>query len=344
MDQSQTYFYDQTRAVSHRDPLVTFISMAARFGDVETLKKLLQEAIAADDGFLSSSTIGLALKRATQAGQVEVLRCLVDAGADINTKFKGASALHEAVKVNNVDVLRYLLGVPGMQRDTLSTAQKTPVMEAACLGRVQCLSVLLAKGCSAGSRNMRGLSAVHYCLLPSIGTVDSEDMAACLDLLYRTGTSIDAQDRYGSTPLHIAIATENLDAVVWLLQHNCRLDIEARPLDLAPGVFSSLEGGVALTPLLLAVHFSNRRLVELLVTCGANYHSLGWVLPYCMPYTLLHQFLSQCVASPRSLQSACRCIVRQTLNRNLQLKVEKLSCLPHSVQRYILLTDELQQA
>ena len=185
---------------------------------------------------------------------------------------------------------------------------------------------------------------MHYCLLPSIGSVDSEDMAACLDLLYDTGTNIDAQDRYGSTPLHIAIATENLDAVVWLLQHNCRLDVEARPLDLAPGVFSSLEGGVALTPLLLAIHFSNRRFVELLLTCGANYYNLGWVLPYCVPYKLLHQFLSQSLASPQSLQSACRCVVRQALHRNLEMKVKKLSCLPFSVQRYILMTDELQQA
>ena len=344
MDHRQTYFFDQARAVSQRDPLVTFISMAARFGDVESLKKLLPEAIAADNCFPTSSTVGLALKRATQSGQVDVLRCLVEAGADINTKFKGASALHEAVKVNDSDVLRYLLGVHGLQCNTLSTAQKTPVMEAACRGRVQCLSMLLAKGCSSGSRNIRGLTAMHCCLLPSIGTVESEDMMACLDLLYRTGGDIDAQDRYGSTPLHIAIATENLDAVVWLLRHNCRLDIEAQPPDLAPGVFSCLEEGVALTPLLLAIHFFNRRLVQLLVTCGAHCHNLGWALPHCEPYGLLHQFLSQCLAIPRSLQSECRCVVRRTLNPNVEPKVKKLNCLPLSVQRYILMTDELQQA
>lgn len=104
MDLKQTYFLDQSHPASQRDPLISFISMAARFGDVDTLRKLLIEALATEPDFMVSPTIGLALKRATQAGHVEVLRCLLAAGADINTKFKGASALHEAVKVNNMQV------------------------------------------------------------------------------------------------------------------------------------------------------------------------------------------------------------------------------------------------
>ncbi|KAK7458660.1 hypothetical protein BaRGS_00039112 [Batillaria attramentaria] len=197
---------------------------------------------------MTSSTIGLALKRATQAGQVDVLQCLLDAGADINTKFKGASALHEAVKVKNMQVLEFLLAVEGLRRDTLSLAQKTPVMEAACRGRVSCLEALLQAGCGPHTRNSHGLTAVHYCLLPCIGTVDTEDMTSCLNLLYKAGADIDAQDIYGSTPLHIAIATENLEAVGWLLHHNCKMDIEAHPPDLAPGVFSCWMGEWRLHP------------------------------------------------------------------------------------------------
>ncbi|XP_070208630.1 putative ankyrin repeat protein RF_0381 [Littorina saxatilis] len=342
-DQS-CFFFDQARRGTHRSPLVSFISMAARFGDVNTLNKLLQEAIDGDSGFLTSPTIGLALKRATQAGHVHVLRCLVDAGADINTKFKGASALHEAVKVNDQDVLSYLLSVPGMKKNKLSTAQKTPVMEAACRGRVQCLSMLLAAGCRIDRRNARGLTALHYCLIPSIGTLDSEDMNACLNLLYEAGSDINAQDTYGSTPLHIAIATENLEAVLWLLRHNCDLELEAQPLDLAPGVFSRIERGVPMTPLLLAIHFSNRRFVQLLVACGASYRNVGWTLPYCQQYELLHAFLTHCTAVPSPLQILCRCALRGVLKQDIEVKVSKLTCLPLSVQRFLLLTEELQRA
>ncbi|XP_076457237.1 ankyrin repeat domain-containing protein 16-like [Babylonia areolata] len=345
MEQGQSFFFDQTRPLSNRDPLVNFISMAARFGDVDTLRKLIQEAIATEGGcFLNSPTVGLALKRATQAGQVEVLRCLVETGVDINTEFKGASVLHEAVKINNMDVMRYLLSVPGLLCETLSTAQKTPVMEAACRGRVQCLAMLLAHGCGPETRSVRGLTAMHHSLLPSIGSLDSEDMVACLDLLCGKGADIDVQDRCGSTPLHLAIATENLEAVMWLLRHNCHLELESRPVDLAPGVFSCLGDQVAYTPLLLAIHFSNRRLVQLLVNCGARWHHLKWTLPYCQPYQLLHDYLAQCLTEPPSLQSLCRCVLRYALHTDIEVKVSQLRCLPQSVCRYILLAEELSQA
>lgn len=316
--------------------------MAARFGDVDTLQKLLLEAVSADANFMTSSTVGLALKRATQAGQVNVLQCLLDAGADINTKFKGASALHEAIKVNNLQVLKFLLNVKGLQCDTLSLAQKTPMMEAACRGNVKCLAALLKSGCGPHTRNNRGLSAIHYCLLPITGTVNTEDMTTCLHLLYQAGVDIDVRDIYGSTALHIAIATENLEAVVWLLQHNCRMDVDAQPPDLAPGIFSCLEGKVSLTPLLLALHFSNRRVVQLLIACGCDYYGLGWVLPYCRQYELLHDYLKRELSAPSTLQKSCRSVIRRSLRSDLEQKVQHLACLPQSVRRYLLLTDELQ--
>lgn len=214
-------------------------------------------------------------------------------------------------------------------------------MEAACRGRIQCLATMLSAGCSVGTRNVRGLSAIHYCLLPSIGTVDSEDMTACMDLLFSAGADINAQDNFGSTPLHIAVATENMEAILWLLQHNCNLDLESRPPDLAPGIFSCLEGRVALTPVLLALHFSNRRVVQLLVACGCRCYGLSWVLPFCRQYALLHDFLMETLAAPRSLQLCCRIAVRQFLGRDIQNKAKQLKCLPSGFLKYILLTDEL---
>lgn len=341
MDVNQTYFYDQSKPRSQRDPLVSFISMAARFGDVETLQKLLQEAQTEDENFLTSPTIGLALKRATQSGQIDVIQCLLAAGADINTKFKGATALHEAVKVNNLQVLHFLLALDSLHRDSISLAQKTALMEAACRGRVQCLLALLEAGCRVYTSNARGLTALHYCLLPSIGTIDADDTIACLELLYNAGANVDVQDNYGNTPLHVAIATENFEALLWFLNQNCRLDLEARPPDLAPGVFSCLQGRLSLTPLLLALHFSNRRVVQLLVACGCKYYSLSWVLPYIQQYTLLHEFMLEALSKPHSLQASCRQLVRKCIGRDIKKKVEQLTYLPQSIRRYILCCDEL---
>lgn len=341
MEPTEMYFFEQSQGCWQRDSHVTFLCMAARFGDVSTLKKLLQEILNSDRAaFMSSPAVGLVLKRATQAGQVAVLACLVEAGIDINTPFKGASALHEAVKVNNLEMLRYLLKVPGVQRNMLSLACKTPLMEAACRGRVECLSVLLDERCSVHDRNDRGRTALHYCLLPAIGTLDTDDMIACLDLLFHNEADINNADDDGCTLLHVAIETDNLDAVLWLLHHNCQLNVQAKPRDLAPGVLSRLETSVSMTPLLLVVHFSNRRLVQLLVACGASCYGMGWTLAFCSGYELLHHFLTQCVSTPHSLQFLCRTVVRQAVGRNVDKKVISLN-LPVSVQRYLLLTDEL---
>ena len=55
--------------------------------------------------------------------------------------------------------------------------------------------------------------------------------------MWQAGASVDAQDGAGSSPLHVAVAVDNVEAVQWLLARNCRLELEARPPDLAPGAF-----------------------------------------------------------------------------------------------------------
>jgi hypothetical protein len=230
--------------------------------------------------------------------------------------------------------------VPGVRHDALSTANKTPLMEAACRGRVQCLSILLQHRCSVHDKNERGRTALHYCLLPAIGTLDPDDMMSCLDMLFSHGADVSATDVGGCTPLHIALATENVEAVTWLLRHNCDLDTRATLSDLAPGVLSCLTRPVAVSPVLLAVHFSNRRLVQLLVACGARCQDLAWALPHCAGYELLHQFLLRSINNPQSLQTLCRNVVRRAVGRHVDDAVRSLA-VPPSVQRYLLLTEEI---
>jgi hypothetical protein len=97
MDPSETFFFDQARYSWQRDPRVTFMCVSARFGDVRTLSKLLQEALEADNAFMSSPAVGLILKRATQAKQLAVLECLVQAGMDVNTPFKVMNLLRSSL-------------------------------------------------------------------------------------------------------------------------------------------------------------------------------------------------------------------------------------------------------
>ena len=327
------------------DSLDMNITLAARYGDTGMVGKLLQDAIASDPAALSSHMAGLALKRAIENGHVAVVGLLIEAGLDVNIKYKGATALHEAVKADRWEVLDYLLGISGLQLSAVNAAGKTPAMEAANRGRVKCLSALLAAGCSTEDRNLQGRSAIHFCILSSLPAVDTDDMLACLNLLKQAGADVNAQDLYGKTPLHLAVAEDNVEAVVWLLQNDCSVDVEATFVDLAPGNLSALgRRSMSFTPLLLAIHFSSRRLVQLLINCGALCHHLQWTLPYCEHQKFLHGFLTDCFAVPPSLQQLCRQVVRRTLKLGVARKVAELTNLPGSMRQYILLVDELEQA
>ena len=220
-------------------------------------------------------------------------------------------------------------------------------MEAASRARPSNLSLLISHGCNVNERNERHRTAFHYCLMNVLGSLDSDDILQCMDILYANKADINAIDTNGASPLHVAISNENVEAILWLLKHNCQLKQQTRAETL-PGVLSSVitNKRITLTPLMLAIHLSNRRIVELLINCGAECRNLGWLLVYCQGFKLLWEFLKECTSKPMPLQILCRTVIRRTVGQRIMELFENFDCLPlpSSVKRYILIEEELRQA
>ncbi|MBS0260988.1 MAG: ankyrin repeat domain-containing protein, partial [Planctomycetes bacterium] len=90
---------------------------------------------------------------------------------------------------------------------------RTPIMNAAQLGHVKIVELLLSKGADVQARDQRGETPLHSAMFespPMLGIVEmpqhrsEEDMLRVTELLLAAAASVDAADHAGETPLHRA--------------------------------------------------------------------------------------------------------------------------------------------
>ncbi|MFT4099577.1 MAG: ankyrin repeat domain-containing protein [Burkholderiaceae bacterium] len=100
-----------------------------------------------------------ALMLAALHGQLDAVRLLVDAGAEVNRT--GWTPLHYAVVSGNIDVVRYLLE-QSAYIDAQSPNATTPLMMAARQKLPSIAELLVEEGADPTPRNQSGLSAADY--------------------------------------------------------------------------------------------------------------------------------------------------------------------------------------
>lgn len=156
---------------------------------------------------------------AAKYGHSNMVKALLDAGADINAKIpdSGFTALHCATQHGHCDVVNILL-----QRradvDARTSDGSTALLIAAGLGHIDIIHSLLAKGANVeAERVVNGARALHVAALN--GHVNVVKALS-------KGTDLNARNQLGSTPLHLATSGRN-SLVVSALIH-AGGDIKAR--------------------------------------------------------------------------------------------------------------------
>ena len=132
---------------------------AAETGDVEQVARLLREDVPAD----ARNTEGwsrMALDRAILAGQTDVVRLLLAAGADPNQRvgdYKETMPLRFAASLGRIDIARLLLNA-GADPDGHVDDQATPLIMAAGGGHAAIVEMLLDHGANINGieRRWRG--------------------------------------------------------------------------------------------------------------------------------------------------------------------------------------------
>ena len=228
-----------------------------------------------------------ALHAACREGQVEMVKCLVEAGADIfkRTLYTRDSALHIACDVSNVEIVRYLIdkgaevnalklhrstplritcirGNPvlvemlikeGADVDLAERTGRTPLITATEKGHAEVVRLLLEAGCNKDAGDCIGRTAVCHAAHHRHHEV--------LRYLIQYGADINTVDSRGVSPLHTPCRMGFYDIIQILLDAGCDPDIKCQ---------MGGRNGATYTPIWEAVQNGHLLAVKTLLDAGAN--------------------------------------------------------------------------
>jgi ankyrin repeat protein len=326
--------------------MVVALHFAAEKGHVDCVELLLRHGavVNVSDDWGETPLIKAAGGGSSgEPGYIAVLSLLLNNGARTDMiDLHGRDALVHAARSGSTQGVRVLLE-HGANPNHGSRA--LALHEAAAFGHVGCVEALLEAGARPNLRNLHGHlplelathmdhSAVVECLLHRTGwTTETRDSAlamavasnavSCLMVLLRHGANPDVMDSTGVPALHLAVETNNADAVRLLLRYNATVNrrlyhtftvhnAEVRSV-------CTLLGLDYVTPLMLATIRGRGSLIRMLIDAGA---AVGVILRMLRDLNVLRQltaltantelvaWLSERCAMPSSLQQLSVLAVR----------------------------------
>jgi ankyrin repeat protein len=226
------------------------------------------------------------LHRAVNTGDVYRIRRLLARGADVNARSVAVAKVADNGYGTRCSVVRYEKQETASGLDDLNLDDKIevePLHVAAILGSVQIIELLLQAGADVNAESSPGMltpisMATHNghkeavpLLIAAGGNVNckvSDKQCTPLHLaaehgdlaigkmLLDAGAEVDAEDRDGLSPLHWAAEYDESAMIELLLQHKASVDKKGAEQNV--------------TPLILAIRYSDAMAVERLLTAGAN--------------------------------------------------------------------------
>lgn len=241
------------------------LSVSAQQQKPDEVKRQLYNAINTGDAQKFASLIGLVSQTdrndfllyvlsQSERQPLEIVRVLVDNGADVNTPSRSETALMRAARAGYVDIVRLLLS-KGAQVNA-NVDDGTPLMMAVRRGHTEIMKILLAAGAdvkivhrmgnqalmmAAEQRNYRTPSAESNSEVVQLLLAHGADpkargewnrtalmlanTAAKVKLLLAKGAEIDAKDEYGQTALMHAASRGNAAVASALLDNGASVNL-----------------------------------------------------------------------------------------------------------------------
>ena len=162
---------------------------------------------------------GTPLKLAATMGHPEIVRLLINAGANVNwcgpTDLERASPLIEAVTYHKIEVVKLLID-EGACIDQTDWAGRTALQYASFSGCVDGVKLLLDNGADVNSADEYGTTSLIYVIRYGVHDVATTSIAK---LLIERGADLDKLDADGETPLNMAVRNNMLEIVKLLIDH-----------------------------------------------------------------------------------------------------------------------------
>ena len=180
-------------------------------------------------------------------GELDTVKCLVAAGADVAGKTEmGSDALMAAAQTGQLEVAGYLMR-HGANIDAADKHGNGALAVALTFGQSAVAAELIRAGADVNARNTHGLAPLHWAAYH--GDVD------LVKLLLANGANIDAVTKHGFTALMAASQSGRLDTVEYLIHKGTNVNA----IDSAGN-----------SALLLSVMFGQSEVAKYLVKAGAD--------------------------------------------------------------------------
>lgn len=206
---------------------------AAQQGDLEQVKKLLESDPASIEAPLQDGK--KPLHKAAYEGHVDVVRFLLEKGANVDSRSNsGSSPLHGAAFHNRPEIARILVEA-GADVNLANNYGYTPLLSAAVGGSHEVVQILLDAGADPNARTALGANAI---LSAAAGGCQET-----FDLLRNSGVDIKAVDNNAENLLHYAAAGGNIGIIEIAI--GLGIDINAPDSQNSTPIFNAIEAGRA---------------------------------------------------------------------------------------------------
>ena len=237
--------------------MVKRIAFSIRDGDLAEVKRLLA---ATTKNFKHDNIediwqeLGILVLFAASEGRSEIVKALIDAGADVNVKNKkGQTALIVATREGRSEVVKILLAA-GANVNAKQNRYQTAFMVAVIENRPKIAKMLLAAGANVGARDGRNMTPLMVAA--------SEGHTEFVQMLLAAGADVNLKDGNGSqTALSWAAQNGHSEVVKILL---------AAGADIKAGFRN---GG--LTALAKAATKGRSEIIKILLAAGADVNAVG---------------------------------------------------------------------
>jgi ankyrin repeat protein len=195
---------------------VTGVHAAAFLGLCDVLRLLLDRGAEIETKATDNST---ALHDAAQNGCLEVVRLLLNRGAEIEAKTTdNCTALHYAAQKGHLEVVELLLN-RGAEIEAKTTDNSTALHYTAQNGHLEIVELLLDREAEIKAKTTNNWTALHYAAL--YGNLE------IIRLLLNRGAEIEVKDTDNWTALHFATQNEHLEVIGLLLDQGAVIEAKA---------------------------------------------------------------------------------------------------------------------
>ncbi|MFC0773397.1 ankyrin repeat domain-containing protein [Terrimonas alba] len=189
------------------------------------------------------------LHLAAEYGQLDIVKLLVNAGANVNEKSKGETALKRAIEQKKLDCAKFLLQA-GTRINTGDEKEESLLFTAARYFDRDIFQELLNNKANVNVETWMDGPLLNY-------AVENENVD-CINMLLKAGVNINAKDRNGKNALHIAAASDSKDAATIIqLLHKAGINMNIKDDD-------------GKTPLTIAIEELRESNSKLLQSLGAK--------------------------------------------------------------------------